>query len=258
MSTYTKLPAYVNLQTAMQSDVFDEFTRFCDIVLQLKKNVKSNKTQYEKVIRQTKRHINGRFGKVANQTAINYMNTVFSSILEVDLDGVELSNAITTIPITTSSNIKINDSDEDTKEIPVVAPEPIKTKENTNGGLCTNAIICKSLSILLCRVGDKYYLPGGFAEFNESGRNAIVRYLKEQCNITGISGSDFDMLSSYESNETNPSERHVIANFLYSNKTRQYATGTNKYNPGYVDFDKVLSLNLFEEDAKIIKQFVLK
>ena len=258
MSTYTKLPAYINLQTAMQSDVFDEFSRFCDIVLQLKKNVQSNKSQYEKVIRQTKRHINGRFGKVANQTAINYMNTVFGSILEVDLDSVELSNTITTIPITTSSNIKTNNSNEDTKEIPIVAAEPIKTKENTNGGLCTNAIICKSLSILLCKVDDKYYLPGGFAEFNESGRNAIVRHLKEQCNITGISGSDFDMLSSYESDEINPSERHVIANFIYNSKVRQYATGSSKYNPVYIDFDKVLSLNLFEEDAKIIKQFVLK
>lgn len=257
MSTYTKLAPYVRIQSNLDADAFDEFTRFCDIVLSLKKNTKPNKTQYEKVIRQTKRHLKGRFGKIANQTTMENMMSVFSTILETSMDDVDDTTSCITIPITRTLE-STTKSMSDTQEMPVVKEEQIVTKENDEGFLCTNVIICKAASILLCKVGEKYFLPGGFAKFNESGRNAVIRHLKEQCQITSITGSELDILDSYESKETNPSDRHMIVNFIYSGKSKHYVTTTNKYNAGYIDFDKVFSLNLYEEDAKIIKHFILK
>ena len=57
--------------------------------------------------------------------------------------------------------------------------------------------------------------------------------------------------------------KDVLLDFIASNSNSYcfdfiYVDGSHLLLDCYIDFDKVFSLNLYEEDAKIIKHFILK
>ncbi len=68
--------------------------------------------------------------------------------------------------------------------------------------------------VLLCRAkGSKTtYLPGGHIEFGETGREALVRELKEETGLEAVAG---DFLGVVENSFLQHNERHCEINLIY-------------------------------------------
>ena len=71
--------------------------------------------------------------------------------------------------------------------------------------------------VLLCYPKDRSYayLPGGHIEFGETGREALVREMKEE---TGLDATAGDLLGVVESQFVQKGERHCEINLIYEMK----------------------------------------
>ena len=71
--------------------------------------------------------------------------------------------------------------------------------------------------ILLCYPKDKSYayLPGGHIEFGETGREALVREMKEE---TGLDATAGELLGVVESQFVQKGEKHCEINLIYEMK----------------------------------------
>ena len=68
--------------------------------------------------------------------------------------------------------------------------------------------------VLLCLPKDRSYsyLPGGHIEFGETGREALVREMKEE---TGLDATAGDLLGVVESSFVQKGEKHCEINLIY-------------------------------------------
>lgn len=68
--------------------------------------------------------------------------------------------------------------------------------------------------VLLCLPKDRSYsyLPGGHIEFGETGREALVREMKEE---TGLDATAGELLGVVESSFVQKGERHCEINLIY-------------------------------------------
>ena len=125
--------------------------------------------------------------------------------------------------------------------------------------------------ILLCRAkgGKSTYLPGGHIEFGETGREALVREMKEE---TGLDATAGELLGVVESSFVQKGERHCEINLIYEMKIREQGTGNREQGIGnreqgtgnreqvkscedwicfdWVDCDKLDSANLLPPEMK--------
>ena len=71
--------------------------------------------------------------------------------------------------------------------------------------------------VLLCLPKDRSYsyLPGGHIEFGETGREALVREMKEE---TGLDATAGELLGVVESSFAQKGERHCEINLIYEMK----------------------------------------
>ena len=78
--------------------------------------------------------------------------------------------------------------------------------------------------VLLCLPEDRSYsyLPGGHIEFGETGREALVREMKEE---TGLDATAGDLLGVVESSFVQKGEKHCEINLIYEMKIREEGRG---------------------------------
>ena len=75
-------------------------------------------------------------------------------------------------------------------------------------------VCIKDGRVLLCLPKDRSYsyLPGGHIEFGETGREALVREMKEE---TGLDATAGDLLGVVESSFVQKGEKHCEINLIY-------------------------------------------
>ena len=112
--------------------------------------------------------------------------------------------------------------------------------------------------VLLCLPKDRSYsyLPGGHIEFGETGREALVREMKEE---TGLDATAGELLGVVESSFVQKGERHCEINLIYAMRIREQGTGNREQERGsglltasledwicfdWVDCAKIDSVNL--------------
>ena len=108
--------------------------------------------------------------------------------------------------------------------------------------------------ILLCLPKDRSYsyLPGGHIEFGETGREALVREMKEE---TGLDATAGDLLGVVESSFVQKGEKHCEINLIYEMKLRGGEGGKVRSCEDWicfdwVDCDKIDSANLLPPEMK--------
>ena len=111
--------------------------------------------------------------------------------------------------------------------------------------------------VLLCLPKDRSYsyLPGGHIEFGETGREALVREMKEE---TGLDATAGDLLGVVESSFVQKGERHCEINLIYEMKVKVKGEGEQWNVPScedwicfdWVDCDKIDSANLLPPEMK--------
>ena len=122
--------------------------------------------------------------------------------------------------------------------------------ETTARGVCV-----KDGKVLLCLPKDRSYsyLPGGHIEFGETGREALVREMKEE---TGLDATAGELLGVVESSFVQKGERHCEINLIYEMKIREQGTGNREQVKScedwicfdWVDCDKLDSANLLPNE----------
>ena len=116
-------------------------------------------------------------------------------------------------------------------------------------------VCVKDGKVLLCLPKDRSYsyLPGGHIEFGETGREALVREMKEE---TGLDATAGELLGVVESSFVQKSERHCEINLIYEMKIREQGTGNREQVKScedwicfdWVDCDKLDSANLLPHE----------
>ena len=118
--------------------------------------------------------------------------------------------------------------------------------------------------VLLCLPKDRSYsyLPGGHIEFGETGREALVREMKEE---TGLDATAGDLLGVVESSFVQKGEKHCEINLIYEMRIRDQGTGNREQERGsglltasledwicfdWVPCDKIDSANLLPPEMK--------
>ena len=118
--------------------------------------------------------------------------------------------------------------------------------------------------VLLCLPKDRSYsyLPGGHIEFGETGREALVREMKEE---TGLDATAGDLLGVVESSFVQKGEKHCEINLIYEMRIRDQGSGIRDQGSGirdqvkscedwicfdWVDCDKIDSANLLPPEMK--------
>ena len=114
--------------------------------------------------------------------------------------------------------------------------------------------------VLLCLPKDRSYayLPGGHIEFGETGREALVREMKEE---TGLGATAGELLGVVESQFVQKGERHCEINLIYRmdvelptavDGTRQLPTAALEdwICFDWVECDKMDSVNLLPPEMK--------
>ena len=117
--------------------------------------------------------------------------------------------------------------------------------------------------VLLCLPKDRSYsyLPGGHIEFGETGREALVREMKEE---TGLDATAGELLGVVESSFVQKGERHCEINLIYAMKIRDQGSGIRDQERGgsglltasledwicfeWVDCAKIDSVNLLPNE----------
>ena len=111
--------------------------------------------------------------------------------------------------------------------------------------------------VLLCLPKDRSYsyLPGGHIEFGETGREALVREMKEE---TGLDATAGDLLGVVESSFVQKGEKHCEINLIYAMKVEVEGKG-RQWNVSscedwicfdWVECDKIDSVNLLPPEMK--------
>ena len=111
--------------------------------------------------------------------------------------------------------------------------------------------------ILLCLPKDRSYsyLPGGHIEFGETGREALVREMKEE---TGLDATAGELLGVVESSFVQKGERHCEINLIYEMRIREEGRGKREEVKScedwicfdWVECDKIDSVNLLPPEMK--------
>ena len=85
--------------------------------------------------------------------------------------------------------------------------------------------------VLLCYPKDRSYsyLPGGHIEFGETGREALVREMKEE---TGLDATAGDLLGVVESSFVQNGEKHCVINLIYEMGIREEGRGKREEGKG--------------------------
>ena len=117
-------------------------------------------------------------------------------------------------------------------------------------------VCVKDGKVLLCLPKDRSYsyLPGGHIEFGETGREALVREMKEE---TGLDATAGELLGVVESSFVQKGERHCEINLIYEMKIREQGTGNREQVKScedwicfdWVDCDKLDSANLLPNEV---------
>ena len=118
-------------------------------------------------------------------------------------------------------------------------------------------VCVKDGKVLLCHPKDRSYayLPGGHIEFGETGREALVREMKEE---TGLDATAGDLLGVVESQFVQKGERHCEINLIYEMRLRDEGRGMGDEVKScedwicfdWVDCDKIDSVNLLPPEMK--------
>ena len=111
--------------------------------------------------------------------------------------------------------------------------------------------------VLLCLPKDRSYsyLPGGHIEFGETGREALVREMKEE---TGLDATAGELLGVVESSFVQKGEKHCEINLIYEMKVEVEEGGRQWNVPScedwicfdWVDCGKIDSANLLPPEMK--------
>ena len=111
--------------------------------------------------------------------------------------------------------------------------------------------------VLLCLPKDRSYsyLPGGHIEFGETGREALIREMKEE---TGLDATAGDLLGVVESSFVQKGEKHCEINLIYEMRLRDQGSGIGDQVRScedwicfdWVDCDKIDSANLLPPEMK--------
>lgn len=111
--------------------------------------------------------------------------------------------------------------------------------------------------VLLCYPRDRSYsyLPGGHIEFGETGREALVREMKEE---TGLDATAGDLLGVVESSFVQKGEKHCEINLIYAMEVKVKGEGEQRNVSScedwicfdWVDCDKIDSVNLLPPEMK--------
>ena len=109
--------------------------------------------------------------------------------------------------------------------------------------------------VLLCYPKDRSYsyLPGGHIEFGETGREALVREMKEE---TGLDATAGDLLGVVESSFVQKGEKHCEINLIYAMEVKGEGEQRNVSSCedwicfDWVDCDKIDSVNLLPLEMK--------
>ena len=122
-------------------------------------------------------------------------------------------------------------------------------------------VCVKDGKVLLCLPKDRSYsyLPGGHIEFGETGREALVREMKEE---TGLDATAGDLLGVVESSFVQKGERHCEINLIYemrlegsrgsrgSRSSRGLRSLEDWICFDWVDCDKIDSANFLPPEMK--------
>ena len=92
-------------------------------------------------------------------------------------------------------------------------------------------VCVKDGKVLLCYPKDRSYsyLPGGHIEFGETGREALVREMKEE---TGLDATAGDLLGVVESQFVQKGEKHCEINLIYEMGIREEGKGKREEGRG--------------------------
>ena len=106
--------------------------------------------------------------------------------------------------------------------------------------------------VLLCLPKDRSYsyLPGGHIEFGETGREALVREMKEE---TGLDATAGDLLGVVESSFVQKGEKHCEINLIYKMEVERVEKVESQESWicfDWVDCDKLDSANLLPNEMK--------
>lgn len=111
--------------------------------------------------------------------------------------------------------------------------------------------------VLLCYPRDRSYsyLPGGHIEFGETGREALVREMKEE---TGLDATAGDLLGVVESSFVQKGEKHCEINLIYAMEVKVKGEGEQRNVSScedwicfdWADCDKIDSVNLLPPEMK--------
>ena len=109
--------------------------------------------------------------------------------------------------------------------------------------------------VLLCLPKDRSYsyLPGGHIEFGETGREALVREMKEE---TGLDATAGDLLGVVESSFLQKGEKHCEINLIYEMSLGglEGLGGLESMEDwicfDWVECDKIDSVNLLPSEMK--------
>ena len=117
-------------------------------------------------------------------------------------------------------------------------------------------VCVKDGKVLLCYPKDRSYsyLPGGHIEFGETGREALVREMKEE---TGLDATAGDLLGVVESSFVQKGERHCEINLIYRMSLVSSLSSSSPLSAledwicfDWVDCDKLDSANLLPPEMK--------
>ena len=121
-------------------------------------------------------------------------------------------------------------------------------------------VCMKDGRVLLCLPKDRSYayLPGGHIEFGETGREALVREMKEE---TGLDATAGELLGVVESQFVQKGERHCEINLIYKMEVA-LPTAADGNRPlttaaledwicfDWVECDRIDSVNLLPPEMK--------
>lgn len=183
------------------------------------------------------------------QTAMkNYMSSLFHDVLVgVDEDEIEIDeDKEYVIPLTIPENSTKEDQDSQ------VVEEPKSYNR-------VNVILPRGASLLMIMLKDKWMLPGGFTKAGENVYSSSIRFIRDQCGLYPTV-ENLDIISSYESNDTNREDRYMISDIMCVHKSKSSpTTGSGIQKAEFIPFDKLLSdTDVYEDHIKTIREFILK
>ena len=118
-------------------------------------------------------------------------------------------------------------------------------------------VCIRSGKVLLCLPKDRSYsyLPGGHIEFGETGREALVREMKEE---TGLDATAGDLLGVVESSFVQKGEKHCEINLIYEMRVPVPVTSSSGEVQSqedwicfdWVECDRISSMNLLPVEMR--------